>query len=131
MPTRYQELRQAVAILAASAEEQARYLDESFTSLTEGENAADYGNDELALELSDIFHAANDMIEHGELTEAEKEAIRPLDELLAKWSSQDGAAFWRRPSGAAHGTHEPGGTFSRCPMGRDSCLRRPNFGAIA
>ena len=77
MPTRYQLLRQAVATLAAPAEEQARYLDDIFTSLTGGGSAAGYGNNELALELDDILHAADDMTDHGELTQAEKEAIQP------------------------------------------------------
>lgn len=70
--------------LAAPAEEQIRYLDDSFASLTGGGRAAVYGNDELALELGDIFCAAYDMIEHGELSHAEKEAVRPLEELLAR-----------------------------------------------
>jgi hypothetical protein len=96
VPTRFQQLRQSVANLAAPAEEQVRYLDHIFTSLTGGESAAGYGNDELALDLEDIFLAAEDMVEHGELREVEKEAIRPLDELLGKWSGQQNADFWRR-----------------------------------
>ncbi len=64
--------------------------------MTGGESAAGYGNDELALELDDIFCAANDMIEHGELSEAEKDAIGPLSETLLKWSGQKNADFWRR-----------------------------------
>ena len=95
MPTRYQQLRQAVSNLAAPPEEQVRYLDERFTSLTGGGSAAGYGNDELALEL-DIFQAANDMIEQGELSETEKRAILPLDELLARWNGPDKAGFWQR-----------------------------------
>lgn len=96
MPTRYQQLRQTVANLAAPAAEQVRYLDEIFTALTGGGSAAGYGNDELALELEDIFLAANYMIEKGELTQSEKEAIQPLDDLLAQWSGQENADFWRR-----------------------------------
>lgn len=95
MATRYQQLRQAVANLAAPADEQVRFLDEGFTSLTGGGSAAAYGNDELALELDDMFHAADDMIQQGELSEAEKEAIHPLDALLAEWSGQENADFWR------------------------------------
>ena len=94
--SRYEQLRSAVANLARSAEEQVRYLDELHAPLT-GEASADgYGNDELALELDDIFHAANDMIAHGELTEAQRKAIAPLDELLRKWSGQENFDFWRR-----------------------------------
>lgn len=96
MPTRYQQLRQAVSNLASPPEEQVRYLDESFTSLTGGGSAAGCGNDELALELDDIFQAANDMIEHGELSETEKRAVLPLDELLARWSGPEKAGFWQR-----------------------------------
>ena len=96
MPTRYQQLRQAVAVLAAPAGEQARYLDEGFASLTGGGSAAVYGNDELALELEDILVAANDMIDHGELAEEEKAAIRPLGALLSQWSGEENADFWTR-----------------------------------
>ena len=96
MPTRYQQLRLAVANLAAQAEEQVRYLNEAFEPLTGGGNSTGYGNDELALELDDIFFAANDMIEHGELTDAEKESIQPLDRLLSELSGQENAEFWRR-----------------------------------
>ena len=96
MPSRYQQVRQAVANLAATAEEQVRYLDEGFASLTGGGSAAAYGNDELALELEDMFQAANDMIEYGELTVAEKEAINPLHALLDKWSGGENGDFWGR-----------------------------------
>jgi hypothetical protein len=96
VPTRYQLLRQAVFNLAASAEEQAGHLDRTFETMTGGGSAAGYGNDELALELDDIFRAADDMIAHGELTEAEKEAIRPLDRMLSEWSGQENAPFWQR-----------------------------------
>ena len=67
-----------------------------FALRTGGGSAAGYGNDELALELDDIFPATNDMIEYGELTDAEKEAIRPLYELLVKWSGPETADFWPR-----------------------------------
>lgn len=96
MPTRYQQLRQAVANLAIPAEAQARYLDESFTSVTGGGCAAEHGNDELALELDGMFQAANDMIEHGELSEGERMAILPLDEWLTGWSGPGKADFWQR-----------------------------------
>ena len=96
MPTRYQQLRQAVANLASPAEAQVRYLDRIFSSITAGKSAVGYGNDELALELADIFLAAGDMIGHGELTEAEKEAVQPLDALLATWSGPEKGDFWRR-----------------------------------
>lgn len=96
MPTRFEELRQAVAYLAAPGAEQAAHLDRLMGPVTGGGSAAAYGNDELALSLDDIFHAANDMIWHGELTEAEAELIRPLDDLLTKLSGDHNANFWRR-----------------------------------
>ena len=96
MSTRYQQLRQSVATLAEPAGEQALYLDLLHAPLTGGGSAIDYGNDELALELGETFIVANDLIEHGELTEAEAAAIRPLDELLTKWSGRENADFWRR-----------------------------------
>ena len=96
VPTRYQQLRQAVTTLAASADKQVGYLDKLKESLTSGRSAAACGNDELALELDDIFSAAADMIELGELTEAEREAVQPLDGLLARWSGEENADFWQR-----------------------------------
>jgi hypothetical protein len=96
MPTRYEQLRQVVAILGAAAAEQASYLDELMTPVTGGGSAAAYGNDELALSLDDIFRASSDMIRHGELTEEEAALIRPLDHLLTQLSGEDNADFWRR-----------------------------------
>lgn len=96
MPTRYQQLRLAVSNLAAPPEEQARYLDGIFTSITGGGSAAGYGNEELALELEGIFEAANDIIEHGELSATEKRAVLPLNELLTRWSGAEKADFWQR-----------------------------------
>lgn len=96
MPTRYQQLRQAVAHLAAPAEAQVRRLDKLFRPVTGEERASGYGNDELALELDGIFSAADDMLEHGELTATEKAVVRPLDELLNAFSGSDDASFWQR-----------------------------------
>lgn len=96
MPTRYELLREAVGVLAAPAAEQAAHLDRLFSALVNGGSAAAYGNDELACELEDIFIAANDMIEHGELTEREAAAIRPVDTMLGDLSGKHHAAFWER-----------------------------------
>lgn len=96
MPTRYQQLRQAIFYLAASAEGQSAHLDRILAPVTRGGSSAAYGNDELALELDDVFHAANDMIEHKELSEVECAAIRPLYDLLTRLSGQHNADFWRR-----------------------------------
>jgi hypothetical protein len=96
MPTRYQQLRQAIANLAAPAEAQAAYLERMFEPLTGGGSAAGYGNDELALEFDDIYCAAGHMRDHGEVTQAEIDAARPLGELLRGWSGQHDADFWTR-----------------------------------
>jgi hypothetical protein len=96
MPTRYQQLRQAIANLAAPADEQVAWLDAIHGPLAGGTSAAGYGNDELALELDDIYHAAGDMLEHGEIREAEIDAVKPLDELLVRWSGESNAGFWTR-----------------------------------
>ena len=96
MPSRFQQLRQAVANLAAPAEEQVRHLDRIFASATRGGSAEKYGNYELVEEFDDIFPAANDMIEYGELTEPEKDAVRPLEALLTRWCGQRDADFWLR-----------------------------------
>lgn len=96
MPTRYQQLRQAIANLAAPAAEQAAYLDGIFSPLTGRGSAAAYGNDELALEFEDIHCAVGHMLEHGEIRQAEIDAARPLDELLLRWSGRNNADFWAR-----------------------------------
>ncbi|MAO96395.1 MAG: hypothetical protein CL803_08495 [Citromicrobium sp.] len=98
MPTRYQRLRESVAHLAASPEEQVAYLNSILGHLTPDGDAAGYGNDELGMEFGDIFLASPDMIECGELTDAERAAILPLDSVLEKWSGQENADFWVRPA---------------------------------
>ncbi|WP_324750294.1 hypothetical protein SH591_01990 [Sphingomonas sp. LY54] len=55
-----------------------------------------YGNDELALELNDIFLAAGHMREWGEISDAEVAAVKPLDDLLEKWSGEANSDFWQR-----------------------------------
>jgi hypothetical protein len=95
MTSRYQQLRQIVARLAAPAEEQVRYLDRISESMPRVGSPQDQPNDELALELEDIFLAANDMIAHAELTESEKDAVRQLGALLRTWSGAGNGGFWR------------------------------------
>jgi hypothetical protein len=94
MPTRYQQLREAISHLAAPAEEQAAYLDKVFSSLTG--DSAEYGNDELALEFGGIYDAASHMLEFGEITQQEIDAAKPLDTLLSRWSGAANADFWTR-----------------------------------
>lgn len=94
--TRYTQLRDAIAHLAASPEAQVAYLDKSFASLMRGNSAAGYGNNELALEFDDIFPASKHMLECGEITEAEISSILPLDELLKRFCEQRDEEFWKR-----------------------------------
>ncbi len=96
MPTRYEQLREAVRYLAAPAPEQIAHLDELMRPVTGGGSAAVYGNDELALSLDDLFFASDDMIEHGELKDAEAAAIRLFDDALTAMSGERNASFWRR-----------------------------------
>jgi hypothetical protein len=96
MPTRYQQLRQAIANLAAPAEAQIAYLDGIHRPLTGGGSAAGYSNDELALEFEDIHCAVGHMLEYGEITQAEIEAAKPLNELLLQRSGQHDTASWTR-----------------------------------
>ena len=94
--TRYQMLREAVANLAAPAEEQVAYLDRIFVPLTGGGSAAGYGNDELALELEDIAPATADMMDFGEITAEEVEAVKAIDLLIAQYQQEHDPVFWRR-----------------------------------
>ena len=96
MPTRYVQLKEAIRYLAAPAQEQIAHLDKLMRPVTCGGSAAPCGNDELALSLDDLFFASNDMVAHGELTDAEAAAIRPLDEALRALSGERNASFWRR-----------------------------------
>jgi hypothetical protein len=96
MAGRYERLRQAIATLAASADAQAAYLDRLHAPLTGGGSAAEYSNDELALEFDDVFHAAGHMIDAGELTPWQRDAALPLDHILKGLSGQMHADFWKR-----------------------------------
>lgn len=94
MPTRYQQLREAIANLAAPASEQAAQLDKMFSSLPG--SATDYGNDELALDFDAIYRASDHMLQYGEIAQEEIDAAKPLDALLDKWSGAENADFWTR-----------------------------------
>lgn len=96
MGTRYTMLREAVANLAASAEAQVAYLDSSFSGLTGGKSAEAYGNDELAMEFDDSFIAIGHMLEFGEVSQDEIDALRTLDEMLNCWSGSAHKDFWAR-----------------------------------
>jgi hypothetical protein len=97
--TRYQHLRQAIARLAAPAEEQDAWLRQLLGHLdASGREGEAYGNDELALEFDDFFHAAGTMRENGEITQDEIDAAHVLNDLLLKRSGNDGSGFWTRPA---------------------------------
>ncbi len=96
MRTRYTLLREAVANLAASADAQVSYLDHSFAGLTGGKSAEAYGNSELAMEFDDSFVAVDHMLEFGEISQAEIDVLRSIDELLNRWSGLGHKDFWAR-----------------------------------
>jgi hypothetical protein len=96
MPTRYQQLRMKVARLSMSADEQHAYLESILAPMSGKGTGVGYGNDELALELNDIFVATGHMREWGEISDAEIAAVKPLDDLLVKWSGGASPDFWRR-----------------------------------
>jgi hypothetical protein len=96
VPTRYRQLRQAIARLALGADDQHAYLESILGHLTPDGDATCYGNDELAMEFGDIYRAAGHMRDWGEINEEEIAAARPLDELLKKWSCDRKSDFWRR-----------------------------------
>ena len=93
MPTRYQQLQQAIAILAAPAAEQRTHL-ESFFPRYGSPLPPDFNVDELALEFGDIYLATGDMLECGEISQNAIYAVRPVDELLEKWSGKHNSDFW-------------------------------------
>jgi hypothetical protein len=89
-------LRDAVVHLAATADVQSAYLDQIFAGLTDGGNAAGFGNEELALEFNDIFLATAHMRDHNEITKTEISAVRPLAELLDQYCRSADDRFWQR-----------------------------------
>lgn len=96
MPRRYQMLRQTVARLAEGADAQHAYLESLFRPMAIDGDASRYGNDELALELGDIYRATGHMHEWGEISPEEIEAIRPLDAMLRALSGETHSDFWCR-----------------------------------
>lgn len=61
-----------------------------------GGSAAGYGNDELALEFEDIFPAASHMLEYGEISQAEIDALQPLAQMLDAFCKEADDFFWQR-----------------------------------
>lgn len=98
MPTRYQQLRQAIERLAASADAQHAYLEGILGHLAPSGNTSGYGNDELALTFEDIYCAVGHMKKWGEITQPEIDAAKPLDAMLTRLSGPEKGDFWKRES---------------------------------
>lgn len=96
MSTRYQQLRAAVANLAAPADLQVAYLDELFIPCTGGGSAEGYGNIELVEEFYDIFLALNHMLECEEIKQSEVDAILLLDAILSSICADQDDLLWTR-----------------------------------
>ncbi len=90
MTTRHQQLRQTIANLAAPAETQKAHLQALFG----GDIGPEFCVDELAFEFGDYYSAAHHMMARGEITQAEFNAVKPVDALLARWSGKANADFW-------------------------------------
>jgi len=91
MDQRLETLKATLRTLSAPARAQADYLDGLC-----GPTAADYGNDELGLELDDAFSSHEEMLKAGLLTDRQATAIRLLNGLLASGSSNAESEFWKR-----------------------------------
>jgi hypothetical protein len=96
MTTRYQQLRTAVANLAAPADLQVAYLDEIFVPCTGGGSAEGYGNAELVEEFYDVFLALNHMHEFGEIEQSEIAATMRLDSFLNLICASQDNVLWSR-----------------------------------
>lgn len=91
MTSRYQQLREAISVLAAPANEQDAHLRrQGFTEA--------FGNDELALEFEDVFISAPHLYRDGILTQQQFDAASAVDRLLDQWSGEDHSDFWERAS---------------------------------
>ena len=75
--TRYASLRASISYFAAPAENQ---------------HAHDLGADDA---VNETPYPLEDMLICGEITPAEVDIIRPLEELIAEFCSKDGAKPWR------------------------------------
>ena len=96
MPTRYQQLRQAIARLGSNADEQHAYLESILDYPRPKGTPTGYGNDELLEEFDGIYMAVEHMRQWGEIRQEEIDAAKPLDDLLNKWPGREHADFWRR-----------------------------------
>ena len=91
MRLRLVTLKGALTHLAAPAEEQIRYLNDLF-----GSEAVAYGNDELALELTDAISSHHDLRERGLLSDTQIAAVQAVDQMLVGLSKRGNEGFWKR-----------------------------------
>jgi hypothetical protein len=96
MPSRYDNLRTATARLAAPAEQQLAWLHALFLPLVRDGDTSGYGNDELALQFEDYAISIDHMLNAGELTSGQADALRTLDRILLSWSGKQHPEFWTR-----------------------------------
>ncbi len=90
----YQNLRDSVSNLAASAKTQSDYLTKIFTEM-DGDAARFRPCNELAHELDDYF-AGGVGAGASELSQQQILAIRQLDDYLRSMSGQQHVDFWER-----------------------------------
>jgi len=85
MSDRMQRLRGQLTVLASSATEQLRYLEEQ--NLPEC-------IDELALDYDAIAATANDMLSRGEVSQQQRNCVKALNDFLGEFSGQQNAHLW-------------------------------------
>jgi hypothetical protein len=96
MLTRYDHLRAATARLSSQAEEQEFYLRKLLLPIAVDGDSPSYGCDELGLQFEDYFVSAKMMLEAGELSRLQFDALNSLNTVLDTWSGEQNADFWRR-----------------------------------
>jgi hypothetical protein len=77
-----EQLRDALMVLAAPAQDQLAYL---------ARLELPAGVDEIALEYDDVAEAADDMFEQGELNKEQMQCVKSRDQFISSFSGQDNA----------------------------------------
>lgn len=90
MSPRLIEIRRAVALLAAPAQEQEEHLSKVFHS----DLSDSYNVDELALEFDDVASARAAMFDAGEISLDQYRSLEVLDNSLVAMSGGDFADLW-------------------------------------
>ena len=91
----HNKLRDALQRLAATPEEQDAWLTDIFSDVF-GDEAKNTHCEELALELHNLLVASSYLIETGQASKSQIEAVQPLDNYLESLSSQKESGFWAR-----------------------------------